>query len=106
MKMKTQEYMKNHIKTMIAKASPLELELVWIPKIVKLQTDTEVHREDTEEKNGVGLSAYDAPFITSIYHRIEAGNHLSFKMEAAVKKALPKYWKQYAGMMSFNEESK
>jgi hypothetical protein len=99
----TQDYKKNLIKSMITKASSLELELVWIPKIINLQTYSEVHREDTEEKNGVGLSAYDAPFITSIYHRIEEGQHLTYRMEAAVKKALPKYWKQYANMMNFKE---
>lgn len=86
---------KIYVKEIIAKASSLELELIWIPKIMKNQTVEEVYTGQTTEVNEMGLSGYDAPFITSVYDQIQEGNHLTNKQKEAVSKILQKYWKQY-----------
>lgn len=88
------------IQGMIANASGLELELIWIPKIMAKQTHDEKVRESTIEYNEVGLNAYDAKFVTSLYNHVTAGAHLTIKQAEAARKVLSKYWKQYAGMMS------
>jgi hypothetical protein len=87
---------KDNITTMINKASHFELELVWIPKIMRNQTHDEVRDERTEEYNGIGLNGVDATFVTSVFKQIQAGKHLSFKQAESLKKMLPKYWRQYA----------
>lgn len=86
---------KIYVKEIIAKASSLELELIWIPKIMKNQTVEEVYTGQTTEVNEMGLSGYDAPFITSVYDQIQEGNHLTNRQKEAVSKILQKYWKQY-----------
>lgn len=106
--MKTEKSKSDHkqvIQGMIAKASSFELELVWIPKIMARQTEDEQMAHETKEKNSVGLNGRDAPFVTSIYDRILEGKHLTPKMEDAIKRILPKYWKQYDSMMIWKEGS-
>lgn len=87
------------IEGMIQKASGIELELVWIPKIMARQTQDERNTESTIELNKVGLNCYDAGFISSLYTRIQNGAHLTDKQIQAARRTLGKYWKQYAGMM-------
>jgi len=90
---------KEIIHSMLDKALSLELELVWIPKIMARQTEQEKNREDTEEKNGIGLNSTHAPFITNLYKQIQDGHHLTDKQTGATKKILKHYWKQYDSMM-------
>jgi len=90
---------KQIIQEMIAKASSLELELIWIRKIMDRQTEDEKIVHETKEKNSVGLNGRDAPFVTSIYDRVQEGQHLTPKMAECVRRILPKYWKQYDSMM-------
>ncbi len=91
---------KQKIAGMIEKASSLEIELVWIPKIVARQTRDEIDHLNTEEKNNVGLSAFDAEIITSFYNQIQHGKHLSSNQTQMAKKKLAHYWRQYAQMMN------
>jgi len=65
-------YLKNKqkIQKMVDRASALELELVWIPKIMAKQTEVEVRAGQTIEHNLVGLSGVDGRFITDIYKGI------------------------------------
>lgn len=91
---------KSKVQEMISKASSLELELVWIPRIMERQTHDEVMSESTREKNNVGLNGRDAPYITSLMNQINAGKHLSPKQVIAVKKILPKYAGQYLSIMA------
>ena len=90
---------KNRIREMIEKAVPLEIELMWIPRIMERQTASEIAIEATREKNMVGLNGRDAPFVTSIFHQIQDGKHLTIKQIASIKKILPKYAGQYLQMM-------
>ena len=95
-KTKMLKVQKIYIKEIIKNASALELELIWIPKIMKNQTVDEIYTGQTTEINEVGLSGYDAPFITDIYDQIQEGNHLTNNQKIAVVNILPKYWKQYS----------
>lgn len=91
---------KAKVKEMIGKASALELELVWIPKIMERQTWAEVAANQTNENNGAGLNGHDAEYITNLFKQIRAGKHLTEKQAAAASKALGKYAGQYASMMA------
>jgi len=95
----TQKQDKEKLQSMVDRASALELELVWIPKIMTRQTSSEIQRGDTIEVNKIGLSGYDGRFISDIYRRIREGDHLSEGQARAVRKILRKYWKQYLDMM-------
>ena len=96
---KITENHKETIQSMIANASGLEFELVWIPKIMARQTDDEQMAHETKEKNSVGLNGRDALFITSLYDRIQDNQHLTPKMVECVRRILPKYWKQFESIM-------
>ena len=91
---------KAKIQEMINKASSLELELIWIPKIMSKQTIEEKVHGVAKFKNDKGLNSIDAEFMTSIHSTIMNGNHLTFNMESTVKRILPKYWKQYLSQMN------
>ncbi len=84
----------------ISEASALELELVWLPKIVENQTDDEKQKLCTTTRNGTGLNAMDAYYVTSLYNRVKAGGHLSDKQADVLRKILPKYKRQYMRMMT------
>lgn len=88
--------LRDKIRRMIQKASPLEFELIWIPKIMVFQLDNEKELKDTTEKNGEGLSKADAYPVTKLYNRIQKGGHISQEEADNLKTRLPKYWKQYA----------
>lgn len=96
----TQKQDKERLQSMIDKASTFELELVWIPRIMSKQTESELRRGNTIEVNKVGLSGYDGRFISEIYNRIQYGDHLSERQAIAVRRVLRKYWRQYLGMMN------
>jgi hypothetical protein len=90
---------KQKVQDMVDKASALELELVWIPKIMSKQTEREVSVGSTIEYNEVGLSGFDGHFISDIYRKIREGEHLTEGQAKACRRVLRKYWRQYLGMM-------
>jgi len=90
---------KNKLQSLIDSATCLELELVWIPRIMSRQTYDEVKAGETIRNNGIGLSGVDGTFISDIYKQVLAGKHISNKQASATRKILRKYWKQYADMM-------
>lgn len=61
---------KERIQGMIDKTSALELELVWIPRIMERQTDQEIDANKTIEHNDVGLNGVDAVFISDIFDKV------------------------------------
>lgn len=89
---------KSKIQEMIKNASDLELELVWIPKIMERQTYDEVMIEATKEKNNIGLNGRDAPIVSSIHKQIKDGKHLSPRQADYIRRALVKYSGQYLSM--------
>jgi len=89
---------KIHIQSQIDNASSLELELVWLPRIMKNQTRNEMGLGVAIESNGIGLSKFDVPFISDIYKQVRHGQHLSEGQARACRRVLRKYWGQYAQM--------
>lgn len=94
---------KSGIQALITKASNLELELVWIPRIIERQTDDEVLSRATKYSNRIGLNSSDASFVTAIYKKIKSGKNLSDIQSDETKKRLQKYWRQYLVMSSCAE---
>jgi hypothetical protein len=113
---------KEVIRKMIDDATPYELEVVWLPRIIENQTADEVVDKTTNHHNGMGLSAFDAEFVTSIYEqtkggkggveaaiaklngksyekRPSAGKRLTPKQAATIRKILKKYAGQFAVKM-------
>jgi hypothetical protein len=86
------------VKSMIENASVLELELIWIPKIMERQTSEEQEDEYTKEHNGVGLNAFDATFITRLHKKIQEGERLNVWEAKKAREKLMKYSKQYVEM--------
>ena len=84
----------------ISEASALELELVWLPKIISNQTDDEKEKLCTTTKNSTGLNMCDAPYVTSLYNKVKSGIHLSERQTDNLRKILPKYKRQYRRMMN------
>jgi len=95
----TKQQDKHKLQSLIDRATCLELELVWLPRIMRNQTYDELRAGETIRNNGIGLSGVDGAFVSDIYNQVLAGNHLSEKQASATRKILRKYWRQYADMM-------
>jgi len=95
----TKQQDKHKLQSLIDRATCLELELVWIPRIMLNQTYDELRAGETIRNNGIGLSGVDGAFVSDIYNQVIAGKHLSEKQASATRKILRKYWRQYAAMM-------
>jgi len=99
----TKQQDKHKLQSLIDRATCLELELVWIPRIMSRQTYDELRAGETIRNNGIGLSGVDGAFVSDIYNQVLAGKHLSEKQASATRKILRKYWRQYAAMMPAKE---
>lgn len=86
------------VKEMIKVASPIEFEIVWIPRIMENQTEDERASMTTTESNGKGLNAFDAKTITAYFKKIKSGRHLTPKQVEITRKKLMKYSSQYSAM--------
>jgi len=89
---------KTQLQSRIDNASSLDIELVWLPGIMKNQTRNEMGLGVAIESNGIGLSKFDVPFISDIYKQVRHGQHLSEGQAGACRRVLRKYWMQYAKM--------
>jgi len=90
----------------ISEASAIEMELVWLPKIMEGQTDEEKDKLASILDNRVGLNGTDAPYVTSLYNQVKSGKHLSEKQVTTLRRILPKYKRQYYRMMKNTKEQK
>lgn len=88
----------------ISNASNIELELVWLPRIMDNQTDDEKSSKNTIERNRIGLTCFDAPFVTSMYSKVKAGKHISDVQADKLRGILVKYKRQYFRMMKSKEK--
>ena len=66
--------------------------------IYALQTESEKASAATRDANGVGFSAFDAPFLTDIAERVKRGYTLSPKQMAVTRNKLKHYWRQLAAI--------
>ena len=88
----------------IRRSSDLEVELVWLPKIMGNQTNEEKDRLATTVCNGIGLSMGDAPYVTSCYDQVKSGKHLSRCQADVLRGILVKYKRQYSWMVYDEKE--
>ena len=95
---KANESCKDKIQAMIRSSSDIELELVWIPRMMERQEEDEVSRMDTQDRNGRGLNRADAWPITRAFKRIQEGGHLYENEPEDIRSRLLKYWKQYSSI--------
>lgn len=95
---------KEKVNELILKATSLEFELVWLPKIMGNQTDTEIECMCTVCDNKLGLNNNDAPIVTAYFMRVKRGAHLTDGQANVLRKILPKYWRQFARMSNGNEK--
>lgn len=86
---------KERIQELIDNSSALELELVFIPRIMENQTTNEKYLKQSIETNGVGLNKFDSKVITEMYKNIRNGSHLSEQQAIRARHVLRKYWRQY-----------
>lgn len=63
-------------------------------KLYGYQTEIERQSGNTQESNGVGFNAYDAPFLSAIYKSLEQYGHLTKGQKEKTRNALIKYNKQ------------
>ena len=72
--------------------------------IYKRQTEEEKCYESTREENGVGFSAFDATFLTSIAKQVIAGYQLSPKQLAIARNKILRYTRQLAEIAAEREQ--
>lgn len=66
-----------------------------ILRIYNLQTASEQSEGSTREHNGIGFTAYDAPFLSAIASKLPQYNmRLTERQIARVRPMMKKYWKQ------------
>jgi hypothetical protein len=89
----------DEISDKIRNASVIEMELVWLPRIMDNQTNDEKEYRSTFYNNGIGLNGADASYVTSVWCKIKSGYHLTDAQLCILRKILPKYRRQFARMM-------
>lgn len=67
-----------------------------LKKLYQYQTESEKEHKETTESNGVGFSAYDAEFMTSVAEFLIKNGFLSDKQKMYTRKKIVKYSKQLA----------
>ncbi len=78
----------------------------------KRQTDEERVAKETREHNGVGFTAFDAEFYTSLAERVQQGQRLTANMLSALRRpaksgapsGICKYWKQLLSAITAREQ--
>ena len=76
-----------------------------IVAIYKLQTEEEKSCETTRVSNGVGFSAFDAEFMTSLAKDILSGRGLSPKQLAIGRNKIKRYARQLADIAKTREST-
>lgn len=71
----------------------VEAALVYL---YSLQTDPEKHSGTSKVRNGKGLNAFDAPFVTRMARKVLSHERLSDAEMGRAVKVCGKYWRQLA----------
>lgn len=74
--------------------------------IYKRQTEEEQSYESTREENGIGFSAFDANFLSSIAKQLIAGYQLSPKQLAISRNKILRYSRQLADIAAEREQQR
>lgn len=75
-----------------------------IVAIYRFQTETEQAYDQTKMTNGVGFSAFDAPFMSSLAKAILAGTALSPRQLAIGRNKIKRYANQLAAIAEKREQ--
>lgn len=70
------------------------------------QTEEEKSVGNTQEENGVGFNAYDAPFLSAMIKDLDKYGHLTYKQREKTKYILQKYSKQLVKMANSRKYNK
>ena len=71
------------------------------------QTENERREGLTQQKNGVGFSAWDAEYFTLVAEAIELGREFKHEdAERARRRGIKRYWRQLAEIANENEVRK
>lgn len=87
----TQETIKEVVKQQLATNQRWQLKAVQL--LYSYQTKDEQKSEQTNESNGVGFTAFDAPILTDIAEKARYSRLQNYHY-GILSKRLPKYWKQ------------
>ena len=71
----------------------VEAALVYL---YSLQTDPEKHSGTSKVRNGKGINAFDAPFVTRMARKVLSHERLSDEEMVRAAKTCGKYWRQLA----------
>jgi len=74
-------------------------------RICQQQTDEEQNTRATLESNGVGFTAFDAEFVTSVVQQHLEGKRLTKKQSDALRRIMPKYAGQLYRIVYGNADS-
>lgn len=78
---------------LMERGDAVEAALVYL---YSLQTDPEKHSGTSKVRNGKGLSAFDAPFVTRLARKVLSHERLSDAEMGRAVKVCGKYWRQLA----------
>ena len=70
------------------------------------QTEEEKAIGNTQEENGIGFNAYDAPFLSAMVKDLNKYGHLTYNQRDKTKKILQKYSKQLVKMANSRKYNK
>jgi hypothetical protein len=74
--------------------------------IYALQTDQEKNAHTTREHNGVGFSAFDAPFLTDMVLSLDRYGQLTPKQMAITRNKIKRYWRQLVEIANKRESER
>lgn len=77
-----------------------------LKKLYDCQTEEEKSVGNTQEHNGIGFNAYDAPFLSAMMKDLNKYNHLTYGQREKTKKILQKYSKQLVKMANSQKYNK
>lgn len=70
------------------------------------QTEEEKATGNTQEDNGIGFNAYDAPFLSAMIKDLKKYGHLTYGQRDKTKQILQKYSKQLVNMANDKKYNK
>ena len=75
----------------------------WVLEMLyELQTPSERSGRKTQECNGSGFTAPDAPILSRLAEKLSSDGTLSVADETILKWRLPKYWRQFTEVRLVN----
>ena len=77
-----------------------------LENLYNCQTEEEKVAGNTQEENGIGFNAYDAPFLSAMIKDLKKYGHLTYGQREKTKQILQKYAKQLVKMANSKKYNK